>query len=166
MSITVNRYGSDQARSRYVLQCTITLPTGVTVSDVPSVEWIRPSGGSATGNVSSGGVSGGYISHLIVDPLTLSDGGDYTCTATYSLGGQTSPSGMGTRRISVMSKCIIYMYIHDYNFIFLIIMIIIIIYKILFFSTKAISNFASERYNRCRNLGWRRYNSYLCHSIE
>ena len=167
MTITVNRAGSNQAGSRYVLICTITLPTGVTVSDVPSVQWRRPSGGSTTGNVDSGGVSGGkslYNSLLIFDPLTLSDEGDYTCTATYSLGGHTSPSGMDTLGLSVMSKflnSIIYMYIHDYNFIFMIIMIIIIIYKILFCSTRAISEFAGERYNRCRNFIWRRHNSYM-----
>ena len=110
MTITVNRAGSDLIGSRYVLICTITLATGVTGSGVPSVEWRRPSGGSTTGNVFSGGVSGGsslYISQLILDPLTLSDGGDYTCTATYSLGGQTSPSGMVTHRISVKSKLVL-----------------------------------------------------------
>ena len=91
----------------YVLKCIIILPTGVTVSDEPSVQWRMPSGGSTTTNVVSGGVSGGsslYISQLILNPLTLSDGEGYTCTATYSLGGQTSPSGMGTHSISIMSK--------------------------------------------------------------
>ena len=98
------------AGSRYVLNCKVTLPTGVTVSDVPSVQWRRPSGGSATGNTLLAGVSGGssfYLYHLIFDPLTLSEGGDYTCTATYSLGGQTSPIGTDTYSISVMSKCVI-----------------------------------------------------------
>ena len=105
--ITVSRGGLRQAGSRFVLQCTIALPTGVTVSDVPSVQWRRPSGGSATGNVVSGDGSV-YISQLLLDPLTLSDGGDYTCSATYSLGGQTSPSGMATHIISVISKLILY----------------------------------------------------------
>ena len=80
----------------------------MTVSGVPRVQWRQPSGGSATGNVVSGGVSGGrsiYISQLILNPLTLSDGGDYTCTTTYSLGGHTSPSGMDTFIIFVVSKC-------------------------------------------------------------
>ena len=105
--ITVNRAGSDQAGSRRVLICNIILPTGVTVSGVPSVQWRRPSGESATGNVFSGGASGNsrlYISQLILDPLTLSDGGDYTCTATYSLGGHTSPSVMSALSFSVISK--------------------------------------------------------------
>ena len=105
MSITVSSAESGQAGSRYVLQCAITLPTGVTVSGVPSVQWRRPSGGSTTGNVVSGGGSV-YLSQLILDPLTLSDGGDYSCTATYSLGGHTSPSGMDTFSLSVMSKCL------------------------------------------------------------
>ena len=86
----------------------MALPTGVTVSGVPSVQWIRPSGESATGNVVSGGVSGGrsiYISQLILNPLTLSDGGDYTCTVTYSLGGEIFP-GMANYMISVTSKCV------------------------------------------------------------
>ena len=106
--IAVTNAGSNQPGSRFVLVCNIALPTGVTVSGISRVEWRRPSGGSATGNVVSGGVSGGgsfYISQLILDPLTLSDGGDYTCTVTYSLGGQTSPSGMSVSSFSVISKC-------------------------------------------------------------
>ena len=105
--ITVSNAGQNQAGSRHVLICNIFLPTGVTVSGVPSVQWRRPSGGSATGNVFSAGVSGGkslYMSQLILDPLTLSDGGDYTCTVTYSLGGQTSASGTGANNIFVISK--------------------------------------------------------------
>ena len=105
--VTVTSTGSNVAGSRYVLQCAIALPIGVTVSDVPSIQWRRPSGGSATGNVVSGGVSGGnslYMSQLILDPLTLSDEGDYTCTVTYSLGGHTSPSLMDTFRLSIISK--------------------------------------------------------------
>ena len=85
----------------------------MTVSGLPSFQWSRPSGGSATGNIVlgdvSGGVSGGsslYISYLTLNPLTLSDGGDYTCTATYSFGGQISPRGTGTHSISVISKSV------------------------------------------------------------
>ena len=101
--ITVFGAGSNVAGSRYIVQCIITLPTGVTVSDVPSVEWRRPSGESTTGNNISG--SGRlYMSQLILDPLTLSDGGDYTCTATYNSGGQTSPSGMSAFSFSAISK--------------------------------------------------------------
>ena len=132
----------------------------MTVSGVPSVQWRRPSGGSATGNVVSGGVSGGrslYISQLILNPLTLFDGGDYTCTATYSLGGHTSPSGMDTHTISIMSKCAI---IDKSNNDF-IQSLYLLMYIIMFYSTRAISDFASERYNRCRNLSWKRHNSYM-----
>ena len=103
----VSSADSDVAGSRRVLICNIYLPTGVTVSDVPSVQWKGPSGRSTTGTVFSAGFSGGkslYISQLIFNPLTLSDGGDYTCTATYSFGGHTSPSGTSTHSISVISK--------------------------------------------------------------
>ena len=102
--ITVSSADSDMAGSRRVFICNIALPTGVTVSDVPSVQWRRPNGESATGNAvtKSGSL---YMSQLILDPLTLSDGGDYTCTATYSLGGQTSPSGTSVSIFSVISKC-------------------------------------------------------------
>ena len=136
--ITVSSADSDVAGSRRILICNIALPTGVTVSEVPSVQWRRPSGVSSTGTVFPVGKSL-YNSQLIFNPLTLSDGGDYTCTATYSLGGQTSASGTGTHSFSVISKCT--------NSIILItiVMVIIIISKILFYSTRVISDSASER---------------------
>ena len=102
--ITVSSADSDVAGSRRVFICNIALPTGVTVSGLPSVQWRRPSGRSASGNIISGSGSP-YMSQLILDPLTLSDGGDYTCTVTYSLGGQTSPSGMSVSSFFVISKC-------------------------------------------------------------
>ena len=110
--VRVTSTGSGQPGSRYVLNCSISLPTGVTVSDISSVQWRKPSGGSVTDNNNISGGGSVYISQLILDPLTLSDGGDYTCTATYSLGGQT----MATHSISVMSKCaIIDKIINDYK---------------------------------------------------
>ena len=114
--ITVSSAESNMAGSRRVLICNIVLPTGVTISDLPSLQWRRPSGGSATGKFVSGDGSV-YINQLILNPLTLSDGGDYTCTATYSLGGQTSPSVMRVFSFSVVSKFSnsIITYYDDYN---------------------------------------------------
>ena len=101
--ITLSRAGSNEAGSSFVLTCNIFLPTGVTVSDVPSVEWRRISGESTTGKHVSGSGSF-YQNQLTLNPLTLSDGGDYTCTVTYSLGGHTSPSQTSGVSFSVISK--------------------------------------------------------------
>ena len=88
--------------SSYTLTCTVTLPTGVAVT--PDVQWEGPGlSGDTTGTVAGSG--GTYTSELPLNPLSPSHGGDYTCTATYTVGGQTSPEGRDTLSVSVMSEC-------------------------------------------------------------
>ena len=70
----------------------------------PDVQWAGPGlSGDTTGTVTGSG--GTYTSELPLNPLSPSHGGDYTCTATYTVDGQTSPEGGNTTTITV-SKCL------------------------------------------------------------
>ena len=87
--------------SSYTLTCTVTLPTGVAVT--PDVQWEGPGlSGDTTGTVPGSG--GTYTSELPLNPLSSSHGGDYTCTATYTVDGQTSPEGRNTLSVTVVSE--------------------------------------------------------------
>ena len=95
--MTVTASGSAMAGSSLTLTCTVTLPTGV--SETPTVQWEGP-GLSATGSV--GGSGNNYTSQQTLDPLTLSQTGDYTCIATYTVDGV--PEGSDTVTITVTSE--------------------------------------------------------------
>ena len=70
----------------------------------PDVQWEGPGlSGDTTGTVTGSG--GTYTSELPLNPLSPSNGGDYTCTASYTVDGQTSPEGRDTIIITV-SKCL------------------------------------------------------------
>ena len=97
--MTVAAPGSAMAGSSLALTCTVTLPTGV--SEIPTVQWEGP-GLSTTGSV--GGSGSTYTSQQTLDPLTLSQAGDYTCTATYTENGETSPGGSDTVTVTVTSE--------------------------------------------------------------
>ena len=89
-TVDVEGSGSATVGSSYTLTCTVTLPTGVAVT--PDVQWAGPGlSGDTTGTVTESG--GTYTSELPLNPLSPSHGGDYTCTATYTVGGQTSSEG-------------------------------------------------------------------------
>ena len=97
MAVTAS--GSAMAGSSLTLTCTVTLPTGV--SETPTVQWEGP-GLSTAGSV--GGSGSTYTSQQTLDPLTLSQAGDYTCTANYSVNGTTSPEGSDTVIVTVTSE--------------------------------------------------------------
>ena len=95
--------GSATVGSSYTLTCTVTLPTGVAVT--PDVQWEGPGlSGDTTGTVTGSG--GTYTSELSLNPLSPSHGGNYTCTATFTVDGQTSPEGRNTTTVTV-SKCLL-----------------------------------------------------------
>ena len=98
-TVTVAAPGSAMAGSSLTLTCTVTLPTGV--SETPTVQWEGP-GLSTTGSV--GGSGSTYTSQQTLAPLTLSQAGDYTCTATYTENGETSPEGSDTVTVTVTSE--------------------------------------------------------------
>ena len=98
-SLAVIALGSAVAGSSFTLTCNVTLPTGV--SETPIVQWEGP-GLSTTGSVWGSGST--YTSQQTLDPLTLSQAGDYTCTATYTENGETSPEGSDTVTVTVTSE--------------------------------------------------------------
>ena len=125
LSVNVSGSGSGEAGSPYTLTCTVTLLHRASDSSV-SIQWQgpRPHTLPTTTDISTNEM---VSSQLPLDPLTLADGGDYTCTATYTVGNQ-STTGSGNTTVIAISKFIaldlltinIYMYcsstsICDYN---------------------------------------------------
>ena len=69
----------------FTLTCTVTLSHRVRDSSV-SIQWQGPS----TDGQERGSDNEIIVNELILDPLTLAHGGDYTCTAEYTVGGHTA----------------------------------------------------------------------------
>ena len=90
------------AGSSFTLTCTISLPVGVSV--VPDVRWQGPAvtAGYAPSTVTRLGPT--YTSELTLNPLTPSHGGQYTCTASYTVDGGTSLHGTDTLILTVRSE--------------------------------------------------------------
>ena len=107
LSAKVTGSGSGEAGSPYTLTCTVTLLHRASDSSV-SIQWQgpHPHTVTTTTDISTNEVVSGQ---LPLDPLTLTDGGDYTCTATYTVGEKTS-EGMGNTTIIVISKLAPYNY--------------------------------------------------------
>ena len=101
LSVDVTGSGSGEAGSPYTLTCTVTLLHRASDSSV-SIQWQgpRPHTITTTTDISTNEM---VSSQLPLDPLTLADGGDYTCTATYTVGEKTS-EGTGNATIIVISK--------------------------------------------------------------
>ena len=72
----------------FTLTCTVTLSHRVRDSSV-SIQWQGPSTDDKP-TVESVSDDEGVVNELILDPLTLAHGGDYTCTAVYTVGGHTA----------------------------------------------------------------------------
>ena len=100
--------GSGEASSPYTLTCTVTLLHRASDSSV-SIQWQGPRQHSVTAanDISTNEV---VSTQLPLDPLILADGGDYTCTATYTVGKKTS-EGSGSTTVIVISKLTVVVYI-------------------------------------------------------
>ena len=72
----------------FTLTCTVTLSHRVRDSSV-SIQWHGPSTDDQP-TVESVSDDEGVVTELILGPLTLAHGGDYTCTAVYTVGGHTA----------------------------------------------------------------------------
>ena len=108
LSVNVTGSGSGEAGSPYTLTCTVTLLHRASDSSV-SFQWQgpRPHTVTTTTDISTNET---VSSQLPLDPLTLADGGDYTCTATYTVGEKTS-EGSGSTTVVVISKLTVVAYI-------------------------------------------------------
>ena len=102
LSVDVTGSGSGEAGSPYTLTCTVTLLHRASDSSV-SIQWQgpHPHTVTTTTDISTNEV---VSSQLLLDPLTLTDGGDYTCTATYTVGGKTSEGTGKNTTVIVISK--------------------------------------------------------------
>ena len=104
VTVTVMGSGSGEVGSLYTLTCTLTLSHRASDSSV-SIQWQGP-GLSHTDDDDDDDDSTNnrvVVSELSLNPLTLAHGGDYTCTAEYTVDGETTIGG-GNRTLNVLSK--------------------------------------------------------------
>ena len=88
--------GSGVVGSLYTLTCTVTLSDRQTSGSSVSIQWQGPAGLSHSDDDDTTD-NKVVVSQLALDPLTLAHGGDYTCTAEYTVNGHTTTeSGMET----------------------------------------------------------------------
>ena len=101
-SVVVTTTEDLTAGSSFILNCTVTLLHGVTV--VPRIGWEGPAvaSGGVLSSVRSNGES--HTRLLAVGSLALAHGGDYTCTANYTVNGETSLNTVVTTTVAVVSK--------------------------------------------------------------
>ena len=90
--VTLSGSGSREAGTSYTLTCTVTPPTGVQFdrSFPPNVQWLGPDTTILTPTGPSQISSGVYVSNITLNPLQETYSGQYSCSASYSLGGISS----------------------------------------------------------------------------
>ena len=77
-NISITAVGEQVAGEIYTLNCTITIPEGITTP--PTVQWMDSSGILSTWNTTE--YSGSALSHILeFNPLRVSHGGQFVCQA-------------------------------------------------------------------------------------
>ena len=100
ISVELVGSGSREVGSVYTLTCTVALSHRASDSSV-SILWEGPSTHEQTVATSDKGL---VVSELSLDPLSLADGGDYTCTASYTADGGTTVTRSDTEIVTPISK--------------------------------------------------------------
>ena len=92
--------GTREVGSVYTLTCTVALFHRASDSSV-SILWEGPSTHEKTVDTTDSRL---VTRQLSLDPLSLADGGDYTCTASYTTDGGTTVTRSDTERVIPISK--------------------------------------------------------------
>ena len=93
--------GSGVVGTSYTLTCRVSLPSGVE-PDSLDIQWRGPSTDEQTVDTTDNRVV--TTSQLSLDPLSLVHGGNYTCTASYTVDGGTTVTKSDTERVIPISK--------------------------------------------------------------
>ena len=102
--------GSEVAGTSYSLTCTVTLPSGVAQVS-PNIKWKRPNMPFTPASTRTDALRD-FIASLQVKSLRLTDGGEYICQASYSLGGHTSILVNKSITLIVIGKCLLALCVH------------------------------------------------------
>ena len=88
--VTLSGSGSRVAGTSYTLTCTVTPPTGVQLdgSVPPNIQWSWPDTMRLIPTEASQISSGVYVSNITLNPLQETHSGQYSCRASYYLGGE------------------------------------------------------------------------------
>ena len=110
--VTLSGSGSRVAGTSYTLTCTVTPPTGVQFdsSFPPNVQWSGPDTTVLTATVPSQISSGVYVSNITLNPLQETHSGQYSCSASYCLGGISSEVVTEKVTIIVLSEFCTYLH--------------------------------------------------------
>ena len=98
ISVELVGSGSREVGSVYTLTCTVALSHRASDSSV-SILWEGPSTHEQTVDTSDK-----VVSELSLDPLSLADGGDYTCTASYTTDRGTTVTRSDIEIVTPTSK--------------------------------------------------------------
>ena len=100
ISVKLVGSGSREVGSAYTLTCTVALFHRASDSSV-SILWEGPSTHEQTVDTSDKGL---VVRVLSLDPLSLTDGGDYTCTVSYTTDRGTTVTRSDTEIVTPISK--------------------------------------------------------------
>ena len=100
ISVELVGSGSMEVGSVYTLTCTVALSHRASDSSV-SILWEGPSTHEQTVDTTDSRL---VTRQLSLDPLSLADGGDYTCTASYTTDGGTTVTRSDTEIVTPISK--------------------------------------------------------------
>ena len=108
MSVEVRGSGRGRVGVVYTLTCTVTLSHRARDSSV-SIQWQGPSTDEQTTDDTTGNRV--VTRQLSLDPLTLANGGTYTCTAQYIVNGVEITTGSGSDTVAIDgSNCAVPLY--------------------------------------------------------